>query len=147
MAARELTEKQIRAMIPAARTRERIAARTEPRAKSARYNPATRRIEVELRNGASFGFPPSVPGLGLAGATASQLARVRVDRSGEGLHWEDLNADVSVPGVLEMLLGTRGIMIAAARRAGATRSPKKARASRANGALGGRPRGARKSAS
>lgn len=147
MAARELSDKQIRAMIPAARARERIAARTQARAVSARYNPATRRIEVELRNGASFGFPPSLRGLGLAEATPSQLARVKVDRSGEGLHWEDINADVSVHGVLEMLLGTKAIMVAAARQAGANRSPRKARASRANGALGGRPRSARKNAS
>ena len=45
---------------------------------------------------------------------------------------------------LEMLPGARGIMVAAARRAGAVRSPQKARSSRANGALGGRPRGTRK---
>lgn len=144
MAPKELTEKEILAMIPAARARERVAARTEPRAKSARYNPTTRRIEVELRNGGSFGFPPGLRGLGLEHATASQLARVEVDASGEGLHWQDLDADVSVPGVLELLLGTKRIMIAAARRAGSARTPKKARSSRANGALGGRPRGTRK---
>ena len=144
MTVRRLTDKEIRAMIPASRARERVVGRTEARARSARYNPATRRIEVELRSGASFGFPPGLPGLGLAEATPSQLARVRVDRSGEGLHWQDLNADVSVPGVLELLLGTKGIMTAAARRAGAVRSPQKARSSRANGALGGRPRRTRK---
>lgn len=36
---RSLTEKEIRAMIPAARARERKAARSEARARSARYNP------------------------------------------------------------------------------------------------------------
>ena len=144
MAARALTEKEIRAMIPAARARARVAARTEPRAKSARYDPASRRIEVELRNGSSFSFPPALSGVGLERATPAQLARLHVDRSGEGLHWPELDADVSVPGVLELLLGTRNIMVAAARRAGAARTSRKARSSRANGALGGRPRGARK---
>lgn len=144
MAPKELTQKEIRALIPAARARERIAARTQPRAKSAKYNPATRRIEVELRNGGSFGFPPGLPGLGLADASPAQLAAVRVDRSGEGLHWEELDADVSIPGIVELLFGSSVIMIAAARRAGSVRSPRKARSSRENGALGGRPRGTRK---
>ena len=135
-----LTEKEIRAMIPAARARERKATRSEARAKSARYNAATRRIEVELKNGASFAFPITLAGLGLANATLSQLARVNVDPSGEGLHWPEIDADVSVPGVFERLLGTAHIMRVAARRAGSARSPRKAKSSRANGALGGRPR-------
>lgn len=144
MAAKQFTEKQIRAMIPAARAREHLAARTQPRAKSAKYNPATRRIEVELRNGGAFGFPPGLAGLGPAHATPSQLAGVRVDSSGEGLHWEELDADVSIPGIVELLFGSKVIMIAAARRNGSVRSSRKARSSRANGALGGRPRGTRK---
>ena len=135
-----LTEREIRAMIPAARARERKAAQSEPRARSARYNGATRRIEVELKNGASFAFPTTLAGLGLENATPSQLARVQVDPSGEGLHWADIDADVSVPGVLEQLLGIKHILTVAARRAGSARSSRKAKSSRANGALGGRPR-------
>jgi hypothetical protein len=51
--------------------------------------------------------------------------------AGYGLHWEALDADLSVPG----LLGTGAYM---ARRAGQATSTAKATA--ANGARGGRPR-------
>ncbi len=135
-----LTEREIRAMIPAARARERKAARSEARARSARYDAPTRRIEVELKNGAAFAFPTTLAGLGLESATPSQLARVEVDPSGEGLHWPEIDADVSAPAVFELLLGTAHIMRLAARRAGSARSPRKTKSSRANGALGGRPR-------
>jgi len=57
--------------------------------------------------------------------------------AGYGLHWEDLDVDLSVPGLLSGLLGTAGYM---AGRAGRSTSPAKAAAARANGARGGRPR-------
>ena len=57
--------------------------------------------------------------------------------TGTGLHWEALDADLSVPGLLAGLFGTRAFM---ARQAGRATSPAKAAAARANGARGGRPR-------
>ncbi|PZR07781.1 MAG: DUF2442 domain-containing protein, partial [Azospirillum brasilense] len=48
-----------------------------------------------------------------------------------------LDADLSVPGLLAGLFGTRAFM---ARQAGRATSPAKAAAARANGARGGRPR-------
>ena len=91
---------------------------------------------VELTNGCTFAFPPRLA-QGLEGAAVEQLAQVEVQGSGYGLHWEALDADLSIPGLLAGLFGTRAHM---ARVAGQATSPAKAAAARANGAKGGRPR-------
>ncbi|WP_428542495.1 DUF2442 domain-containing protein [Rhodopila sp.] len=109
---------------------------TEPRAASARYDPSGSRVIIELTNGCTFSFPPGLA-QGLEDATEDQLASVEIIGSGYGLHWEALDADLSVPGLLAGLLGTRAYM---ARRAGQATSVAKAIAARVNGARGGRPR-------
>ena len=91
---------------------------------------------VELTNGCTFAFPPR-PSQGLEDATEDQLAQVEILGVGYGLHWEALDADLSLPGLLAGLFETRSYM---ARRAGQVTSPAKAAAARANGARGGRPR-------
>jgi len=116
--------------------RERAAGR---RATSARYERASSRVILELSNGYVFGFPVSaIPAL--RSATAKQLAAVEVSPGGGGLHWEELDADLSVPGLLVSTIGRKQKLGELARLAGSTRSAAKAAASRANGAKGGRPR-------
>lgn len=124
------------AEIDAALERGREARLTEPRAASARYDRGLGRVVVELTNGCTFAFPPGLA-QGLQAATEEQLAGVEVLGTGSGLHWEALDVDLSVPGLLAGLLGTASHM---ARRAGQVTSPAKAAAARANGARGGRPR-------
>lgn len=109
---------------------------TEPRATAARYDHELGRVIVELNNGCTFTFPPRLAE-GLEDATAEQLAQVELLGQGYGLHWEALDTDLSVPGLLAGILGTRAYM---ARRAGQVTSPAKSAAARANGAKGGRPR-------
>jgi hypothetical protein len=101
---------------------------------AARYDRRLDRVVGELTNGCTFAFPPRLAH-GLEAATADQLAQVEV--LGGGLHWEALDADLSVPGLLAGLFRTRTCM---ARHAGRMTSPAKAAAARANGAKGGRPR-------
>lgn len=128
----ELTD----SMIEAALVRGAQVARMEPRAKAVRYDAAAHRVVVDLTNDATFAFPPAlVEGLGRA--SGAQLAEVKVTASGYGIHWEALDIDLSVPGLLAGLFGTQRHM---ARRAGRAKSPAKAAAARANGAKGGRPR-------
>jgi len=128
----ELTDKEI----DAALERGREAAAAEPRASSARYDRRIGRIVVELTNGCTFAFPPNLA-QGLEDATADELAEVEILGAGYGLHWETLDVDFTVPGLLAGIFGTRAYM---ARHAGRTTSPAKAAAARANGAKGGRPR-------
>ena len=109
---------------------------TEPRAASARYDQATGRIVVELISGSAFAFPARL-GQGLEAATDEQLAQVVIQGAGYGLHWENLDVDLSIPGLAAGIFGTKAHM---ARIAGQRTSVAKAAAARANGAKGGRPR-------
>ena len=128
------------AEIAAARRRGEDLALAEPRAAAARYDAATGRVVIDLTNGCLFAFPARAL-QGLAQATDADLAAVEVTGGGHGLHWEALDADFTVPGLLMGLFGTRAwVAREQARRAGATTSPAKAAAARANGAKGGRPR-------
>lgn len=128
----ELTDAQI----DAALQRGRSARLQEPRAAAARYDRRSGRVIVELTNGCTFAFPPKLA-QGLEAATDEQLARVEILGAGSGLHWEVLDVDLSIPGLLAGLFGTRAYV---ARQAGRATSPAKAAAARANGTKGGRPR-------
>jgi hypothetical protein len=119
----------------------READRIEPRANAISYDANRGLVLVELRSGFAFGFPPErVPGL--EGASARDLASVRVSPSGDGLHWDDLNVDASLTGLMAGALNLREW---APRFMGQARSEAKAKAARLNGMKGGRPRRTAKS--
>ena len=124
------------AQIDAGLERGRQALESEPRAASARYDRKLGRVVVELTNGCTFAFPPRLA-QGLETATDEQLKTVEILGVGFGLHWDALDVDLSIPGLMAGLFGTKTYM---ARRAGQATSPAKAIASRTNGAKGGRPR-------
>jgi hypothetical protein len=128
----ELTDAQINAALERGRT----ARLHEPRAATARYDRRSGRVIVELTNGCTFAFPPKLA-QGLEAATEAQLSEVEILGAGSGLHWETLDADLSISGLLAGLFGTRAHL---AQQAGRTTSSAKAAAARVNGAKGGRPR-------
>ncbi len=135
------------ALIAEAEKRGQRSLSAEPRARAARYDRRTGRVHVELTNGCTFAFPAR-KAQGLADASDAELAQVEILGLGLGLHWERPDVDLSVPGLLAGLFGTKAYMDRLrAARAGAARSRAKAAAARRNGAKGGRPRkmaGARK---
>ena len=140
MANKTLTRQQILSQIRAARKRGRRLDATEPTAKKASYDRSARMLAIELTNGSSFRLPVKlIPWL--RDIPAKQLAGVEVSPSGEGLRWESVDIDLSVPGLLEQIFGTTSWMRQLASRGGRSRSPAKVRAARTNGAKGGRPRG------
>ena len=122
--------------IDEALARGRALRETGPRAVAARYDAESRRVVVDLANGSSFAFPPSAVE-GLAGAKAEDVAEIELLGDGYGLHWERLDVDYTVAGLLNGLFGTARWLAA---RAGRATSAAKAEAARANGAKGGRPR-------
>lgn len=128
----ELTDAQIHA----ATVRGEDLAKNEPRAQSAYFDRAHHKIVISFANGTEFSFPPEVA-QGLESATDEQLAEVRLSGGGFGLHWDSLDADLTVPGLVNHVFGTRSFM---AQQAGRATSPAKAAAARENGAKGGRPR-------
>ena len=140
---RVLTDAEILARIPAAIERAHKADRTEPRAGAASYDRDAGRVRIDLTNGCAFEFPVALV-QGLEGAAADDLARVEVYPGGEGLRWERLDVDLSVPGLLAGVFGGEGWMRQMGRqmgrKGGSARTQSKARAARENGRLGGRPR-------
>jgi hypothetical protein len=111
----------------------------EPRAASARYDDAGKRVLVELTSGFLFGIPlAQLPEI--ASAPRSSLAAVEVIGAGNILHWESLDADYSVPALLVSAMGSVRAAKEFARMGGRARTDAKAAASRANGKKGGRPR-------
>ena len=58
-----------------------------------------RTIFVELHDGRIVGFPADRFRI-LSAATDEQLARVKVEVNGYALRWEELDEDISVPGIV-----------------------------------------------
>lgn len=136
---RHLTTAEIDAQIPAARARDAAARKVGMRAISAHYDATKKRVTMELSNGYLIGVPvQSVAEL--AGATDPQLAMVEVSPAGSGLHWEALDMDLSVPTLILSAIPATERMREMGRAAGCATSAAKAKASRTNGAKGGRPR-------
>jgi hypothetical protein len=111
----------------------------EPRAKAARYDAESGRVEIELTNGCVFAFPPALV-QGLGAATAEELATVEIMPGAESIYWECLDVGFSVPNLVAGSFGTRAWMREMGRAGGRVRSAAKALAVRENGKKGGRPR-------
>jgi len=115
-------------------------ARARGYAVSARYYATGRRLSVHLSTGAALIVPVDLIE-GLAGATDDELRDLLLNPGGLGLHFPQLDADVSVSGLLDGVFGSRGWMAQSLGRAGgAMRTDRKAAAARENGRRGGRPR-------
>src|SRR2546422_10586516 len=67
---------------------------------AARYDKATRRIVVELANGATLLVPIHLI-QGLQQAAAKDLAEIELLGAGSGLSWPKLEVDTGVAGLLE----------------------------------------------
>jgi Protein of unknown function (DUF2442) len=116
---------------------------TDPAAVAARYDRGRDRVVVELSSGYEVAFPPR-RAQGLERAKPSELAAIEISPSGFGLHFPKIDVDLWLPALLEGVFGSRRWMAARlGARGGKARSKAKARAARANGKLGGRPRKAR----
>lgn len=100
----------------AAIARGAAARKNEPHASAVRYDAATRRIVISFATG----------------ATDEQISEVELLSDGYGLHWESLDVDLTVPGIVMGIFGATKWM---AKIAGQTESEKKDAAARANGAL------------
>lgn len=98
----ELTDQEFEA----ANERGRVHFETEPHAKSASYDANTGIVTVDLFNGCRFMFPAREL-QGLERASDEQLAEVEVLGVGFGLHWESLDADFTVPGLLAGRFGNK----------------------------------------
>ncbi len=78
----------------------------EPRAEKAFYDIKNNRIVVELKSGCVFMFPPNLT-QSLSNANVEQLESVTVTPSGEGLYFEKLDEDFSLPNLMIGIFGNK----------------------------------------
>ena len=132
-------EKELRSNLARASRAGRRAARMEPRAGRVAYMARERALLIELTNGAAITLPLKLIA-GLRRAAARDVRAVEILGRGGGLHWETLDLDLSVPGLLSSVLAGREWLAELGRIGGQKSSPAKAAAARRNGRKGGRPR-------
>jgi hypothetical protein len=95
--------------VDAALHRGRVLRSSEPRATNARYDRAQGRVIIDLDNDCTFTFPPrSVQGL--EKASDDQISSIEILGQGYGLHWEELDVDLSLPGLMAGIFGTQTYM-------------------------------------
>jgi hypothetical protein len=145
----QITDAQIR------RSRELTAERdlVRPRAARAFYAVGENKIVIVLKNHAELHIP--IKNIqGLQQATPQQLGKMQLTTSGNAVHWEELDVQMSIEGLAVGVFGTQqwmrqlkdvDAMASAAashfgRLGGKARTPAKKAAARANGKMGGRPR-------
>ncbi len=109
------------------------------RAVAASYDPAGDEIAIRFVDEVQLRVPRRLV-QGLQHATPEQLGRIEIEGPGTGLVWPALGVAHHVPGLVAGLFGTRQWMAELGRRGGRRRTIAKARAARANGVKGGRPR-------
>lgn len=134
-----ISEEELDAQIARAKAATQEADATEPRAASVRFDRSSELIIISLKNGAFFGFPPTLV-QGLGDASPEDLDDVWLDASGSSVHWERLDADFNIAGLVAGIFGTKAWMSHLGRKGGQTTSPAKAESSRNNGKKGGRPK-------
>lgn len=107
---------------------------------SAHYDPTNRRVVVSLSKSIQLSFDPAAI-QELEKANPADLSDIVISPSGRGLHFPRIDADVFLPGLLMGLTGTKSWMAATLGNIGGRRkSAAKAKSSRQNGLLGGRPK-------
>jgi hypothetical protein len=139
MATPDWVKKELRASFEKASRAGRRAAKTEPRAETAAYLASDEALRIVLTNGASLTVPVRlIPAL--QHAAVRDLQQVEVLGRGGGLHWENLDLDLSVPALVASLFAGSGWMTELGRAGGRRASAAKTAAARKNGRKGGRPR-------
>ena len=130
-------EKELRANFARASRAGRRAANTEPRAARVVYRAQKHALRIELTNGASITLPVRlIPSL--KGARSEDIRAVEVLGRGDGLHWERLDVDLSVPGLVSSIFPGTAWLAELGRVGGQRTSAAKPAAARKNGRRGGR---------
>ncbi|BAU13040.1 hypothetical protein LEP3755_35760 [Leptolyngbya sp. NIES-3755] len=136
---KEITDEQIEAQISKAKAAWVEAASTEPRAESVSFDSERLIYTIDLSTGVQLSFPATLI-REIAEAPVEDLSDVHLSGVGNSIHWEKLDVDFSIPGLIFRILGTQVSMSVLARQGGKKSSVAKAEAARQNGKKGGRPR-------
>lgn len=106
--------------------------RSEAHAIAARYDRKKDMVVIELDSGVISMFPRLLL-QGLGEAQPDQLAAVELANGGSALHWQELDVDFSVAGLLAGAFGSKQWMTELERRGEPRRLSNKAAASRSSG--------------
>ena len=132
-------EKELRSNFARASRAGIRAAKTEARASTVAYRSMEHALRIELTNGAAITLPVElIPSL--RRAAPQDIRAVEILGRGGGLHWESLDLDLSVPGLLSSVFAGPEWLAELGRVGGRKSSAAKAAAARRNGRKGGRPR-------
>jgi hypothetical protein len=134
-----ISDEELEAQIIAAKDVRAIEDDTEPRAESVTFDQSSGLVVIALKNGAFFSVPYQLI-QGLEQASPEDLSDFWIDASGQSVHWDKLDADFSIPGLVAGIFGTKTWMAQLGSKGGKSRSAAKASAARENGKKGGRPK-------
>ena len=111
----------------------------KPVATSFRFDPETRIFSIRAKDGSRIDFPVSKI-KELRKASDKEIRSAYITKSGDAVHWDDLDAHYTVAGLAANIFGTKEWMKELARIGGKSTSEAKTIAARLNGQKGGRPR-------
>lgn len=100
------TEEQLEQMFAESDRRGAEALKTEIQARHAYYDPAAQRLVIELKSGATHSVPCQLI-QGLRDADPADIAAVELGLRGASLHWEKLDNDFTVGGLVRGIYGTK----------------------------------------
>ena len=109
-----------------------------PCAVKATYRKKDDMLAITFATGVELAIPRRLL-QGLENADPREIAKVQILGPGTALHWEPLDVDHNVPGLIRGVFGSRNWMSAIGRIGGLARTTAKGAASRSNGSKGGRP--------
>ena len=129
------TDAQIEAAIASARTYDEI----RPNVIAASFRKRDDALVLVLKNGVEITIPRTLI-QGLREADPTDVAKVEIEDFGSALHWEKLDLDHYVPGLIDGIFGTRKWMSELGSVGGRSRSEAKRIAAQENGRKGSRPK-------
>ena len=127
------------AEIDAAIEQAKIYDAYRPKAVAVKYRRNDDVVAITLATGVELLIPRKLL-QGLESATPLEIADVQIVDAQSALRWPKLDVDHYLPGLVEGIFGNRRWMSEIGKKGGAKCSVAKARAARANGRRGGRPK-------
>ncbi len=100
------SDNELAKMFEASDLRGQAALQNEIQARAAHYDALNHRLVIELESGATFSVPCERL-QGLSEAAPADIASVELGLRGASLHWEKLDQDFSVNGLVQGIFGTR----------------------------------------
>lgn len=101
-----ITEEEFERQYAEATRSGKEALKTEIQAREVRYDQPTNRLVIELKNGATHIIPCELV-QGLREAAPQDIAAVELGPRGASLHWEKLDQDFTVGGLVRGIFGTK----------------------------------------